>query len=127
MESPTGPDRESSIGDLFGRLADDGRAFVRAEAKLYKTIAQRRADKAKAGIVALVAAALLAEAALITLLIFVAMALAVHVGSLLAGLIVTAAAALAAFLLVRFGAERVKALGGDAEERAALAAGEKIS
>ena len=124
MDSPAG--KEASLGELFGRLADEGRAFAQAEANLYKAIALRRADKAKAGIAALVVAALLGEAALIALLIFAGLALAPHVGPLLAGLIVTAAAAIVAYLLVRFGAARVKALGGDAEEKAALAAGEKV-
>ena len=125
MASPAGNGDESSIGELFGRLADDGRAFVKAEADLYKSIALRRADKAKYGLIAIVAGALLAEAALVALLVAVAIALALHVGPLLGGLIVAAAAGLASYLLVRFGLARMNALAGDAEEKAALTAGEK--
>jgi hypothetical protein len=125
LNSPAGNGPEASIGELFGRLADDGRAFVKAEADLYKTIALRRVGKAQSGLIALVVAALLANAALIALLTAAVMALAPMVGPLLGGLIVAAASCLVAFLLVRFGAARMKALGGDAEERAALAAGEK--
>lgn len=124
---PAGKETESSIGDLFGRLADDGRAFVRAEAELYKTIARRRAGGARNGAIALVAAVLLANAALITLLVALALELTQYMRPVLAGLVVVAAASLAAFLLVRYGAGRVKALAGDEEEKAALAAGERTA
>jgi hypothetical protein len=125
LDAPAGKAPESSIGDLFGRLAEDGRAFVRAEAELYKTIARRRAERARNGAIALVAAALLANAALLVLLVSLALELALHVGPALGGLIVTAVALAAAFLLLRYGAVKLKALGGDAEEKAALEAGER--
>ena len=117
---------ETSIGDLFGRLAEDGRAFVRAEAEVYKAVAARRAGKARNGAIAIAVAFLLGLGAVVTLLVMAALALAVHVGLLLAGLIVAAVAAILAVLLVRYGAERMKALGGDAEEKAALTAAEKL-
>ena len=116
---------EPSIGDLFGRLADEGKAYVRAEAGVYKAIASRRVGNAKSGVIALVAAALLMNAALGMLLICLALGLAPIVGPVFAGLIVFAAIAVISFFLVRFGTARMKALGGDAEERAALAAGER--
>lgn len=126
MDSPAEHKDESSLGDLFGRLGDDGRAFVKAEAGLYKAIALRRAGKAKNGAIALVAAALLANAALIVLLIGIALELSPHVGPFFGALIVVVAAGLIAFLLVRYGAVRMKALSGDEEERKALAAGESL-
>ena len=118
------PPEEPSIGDLFGRLADEGKAYVRAEAGVYKAIAARRVGNAKSGVIALVAAALLMNAALGMLIICLALGLAPVVGPVLAGLIVFAVIAILSFVLVRFGAARMKALGGDAEEKAALAAGE---
>ena len=116
---------EASIGDLFGRLAEDGRAYLRAEAGVYKAIAARRAGKARNGAIAMAVAFLLGLGAVVTLLVMIAIALALHVGPLLAGLIVTAAASVLAFILVRYGAARLKALGGDSEERAALASAER--
>jgi heme A synthase len=116
---------DPSIGDLFGRLADEGKAYVRAEAGVYKAVATRRIGNAKSGVIALVAAALLMNAALGMLLVCLALGLAPIVGPVLAGLIVFAAIAIISFFLVRFGAARMKALGGDPEERAALAAGER--
>ncbi len=118
---------ESSISDLFGRLADDGRSFVKAETDLYRMIVLRRAGKAKSGIVAIVVGALLIEAALIVALIGLALALAHLVGPLLGGLIVAAVAGFGGFLLIRYGVGGMKALAGDTEEKAALTAGEKIA
>jgi hypothetical protein len=124
---PAGNREEDSLGELFGRLADDGRAFVKAEAGLYKAIALRRAGKARAGAIALVVAALLANAALIVVLIGIALELSIHVGPFFGASITALATGLVAFLLARFGAARMKALSGDEEERKALAAGEKLS
>ncbi|HEX8621960.1 MAG TPA: phage holin family protein [Allosphingosinicella sp.] len=126
MDAPAGTD-EGSLGELFGRLSDDARAYAAAEAKLYQAIASRRLSRARNGAIALVAAALLANAALIVLLIGLALQLADLVGPALGGLIVTALVLGLAFLLVRYGAAKLGALSGDAEERAALAAGERLA
>jgi hypothetical protein len=124
LDAPAGT--ESSLGELFGRLSDDARAYAAAEAKLYQAIARRRLSRARNGAIALVAAALLANAALIVLLVGLAFQLAELVGPALAGLIVTLAVLGLAFLLVRYGAAKLAALSGDPEERAALAAGERL-
>ena len=126
MDAPVGTE-ESSLGELFGRLSDEARAYAAAEAKLYQAIARRRLSRARNGAIALVAAALLANAALIVLLIGLALQLAELVGPALAGLIVTAVVLGIAFLLVRYGAAKLGALGGDPEERSALQAGERLS
>jgi len=125
MDMPASKPPEPSIGDLFGRLADEGKAYVRAEANVYKAVATRRIGNARSGVIALVAAALLMNAALGALVLCLALGLAPIMGPVLAGLLVFAAIAVISFFLVRFGAARMKALGGDAEERAALAATEK--
>ena len=119
--------QERSIGELFGQLSDDARAYAAAEAKLYQAIARRRVGRARNGAIALVVAALLANAALSVLLIGLALELARHVGPALGGLIVTAIVLGIAFLLVRYGAAKLGALGGDAEEQAALQVGEKAA
>ena len=125
MTRPAG-NNEETLGELFGRLADDGRAFVKAEAGLYKAIAARRAGKAKNGAIALVAAALLGNAALIVLLIGIALELAEHVGPFFGASITFVVVSLIAFFLVRYGASRMKALSGDEAERKALAARERM-
>ena len=125
MDSPAGS-QERSIGELFGQLSDDARSYAAAEAKLYQAIARRRIGRARTGAIALVAAVLLANAALGVLLIGLSLELALHVGPALGGLIVTVVVLGLAFLLVRYGAAKLGALGGDPEERAGLKAGETL-
>jgi hypothetical protein len=116
---------ETSIGDLFHQLVEEGREVARAEINLYRQIALYRAQKAKAGAIALGAGAVLLLAALIVLLVMFAIGLAVHIGAFWAGLIVAGLAGLAGVMLLRFGAMRVAVLAGDQEEMAALRDGEK--
>jgi hypothetical protein len=120
-ESPA----ESSIGDLFHQLVDDGRNLVSSEVNLYKQVALYRVGKAKSGIVALVAGGLLAYAALIAFLVGLVMGLADLIGPVAGGLAVLIVAAIVAFLLVRFGVGKLAALGGDPEEKEALKTGEQ--
>ena len=121
MNNPT----DASIGELFGQLLDDGRTLVRSEVGLYKQVAVYRANKAKLGLVALVAGGLLAYAGLIAFLVGLVIGLTDLVGGVAAGLIVLAVTGIIAFLLFRWGAAKMSSLSGDAEERAALAAGER--
>lgn len=118
---------ESSIGDLFGQLVDDGKNLVRAEVDLYKQVALYRAGKAKSGVAALVAGGLLAYAGLIALLVGLVLGLAPLVGPVLGGLIVFAVAGIVGFLLFRYGTSKMASLSGDPEEKAALAAGERVA
>ena len=118
---------EASIGDLFSRLTEDGKAFARAEVGLYRAIARRRVGKAAGGAVAMVAAFLLLNAALITLLLCIAAAIATRLGPLAAGAITFVVIGIIAFVLVKWGAGKLAALSGDEEERAALAAGERLA
>ena len=125
MDAPAGKE-ESSIGELFGRLSDDARAYAAAEAKVYSAVASRRLGRARNGAIALVAAALLANAALGVLLIGLMIELAQHIGPAFAGIAVTLVVLGIAYFLVRYGSAKLGALGGDPEERAALKAGERL-
>ena len=126
MDAPRGVP-EASIGDLFSRLKEDGTAYVRAEVGLFSAIARHRVGKARNGAIALVAAIFLLNAALITLVVCIALALATLIGPLLAGIATFLAVGVIAFLLVRWGAGKLTALSGDQEEKAALAAGAKLA
>lgn len=117
------PPDDGSIGDLFHQLVRDGRSFVDAEVNLYKQIARYRVGKAKLGLVAVVAGAVLALGGFIAALVGFVMGLAPLVGPVAGGLIVLAVTGLIAFLLFRFGAARLATLSGDQEEKAALAEG----
>ena len=125
MQTPQPEDpADASIGDLFQQLVDDGRSFLKAETNLYTEIARYRVGKAKFGIVGLVGAIFIINAGLIAAFVGLVMGLASLVGPVLAGMIVLLAAVIAGGLLARWGAGKLAALGGDAEEKAALKAGE---
>jgi hypothetical protein len=115
---------EASIGDLVHQLVEDGRTVARAELNLYREIALYRLNKAKAGAVAIGVGALLALAALVTLLVMLAQGLAVLIGPVGAGLVVAGVAVVISLLLIRFGARRLAVLAGDKDERHALERGE---
>lgn len=117
---------DDSIGDLIHQLVEDGRSVAAAEANLYKQIALYRIGKARTGAIALAAGGFLAFAGLIAALVGLVMGLADLIGPVAGGLVVLAATGAIGFLLVRFGAGKMRALSGDAEEKAALAAGERI-
>ncbi|HEV2079016.1 MAG TPA: phage holin family protein [Allosphingosinicella sp.] len=127
MEVRVDHPNDNSIKDLFSQLVDDGRNLVKAEVGLYKQVALYRAGKAKIGLAALVAGGLLAYAALIAALVGFVMGLADLIGPVAGGLVVLAVCGIIAFLLFRFGASKMAALSGDEEERAALAAGERVT
>jgi hypothetical protein len=124
LDAPTGNTAETSIGELFGRLGDEGRAFVQAELGLVKAIARHRIGAARNGAIALVAGILLINAALIALIVSIVLALATRVGPLLGGLITFVGVAIVAGLMIWWGAGRMSVLGGDAQDRAALAGSE---
>ncbi len=123
VNNPDPTDRP--IGELFGQLVEDGRDLVRTEVGLYKKIALYRVGKAKTGAIALVAGGFLAYAGLIAFLVGIVMGLADLVGPVLGGLIVLVVTSILAFILFRFGAAKLAALGGDPDEMAAIAAGER--
>jgi fatty acid desaturase len=124
LDAPVGTPHEDSIADLVGRLIEDGRDVARAEANLYKQIALRRAARAKAGAVALLAAALLFWFAAIALIFGLVLGLAVYVGPVAAGAILAVLLGIGGYVLLRYGLKGLQALSGDEEERAALKKGE---
>ena len=126
MQIPRADDpADASIGDLFHQLIDDGKSYAQAEANVYKTIARYRLGKAKNGIIALAATLFLLNAALVAFFVGLVMGLADLIGPVGSGFVVLAVTGAIGFLLVRFGVGKLSALGGDAEEKAALKAGEQ--
>lgn len=120
-EDPAG----ASIGDLFGQLVEDGRHYVRSEAHFYKQVAAYRVNRAKAGLVAAAVGGVLLLAGLIAAMVGLVLGLAPMIGPVGGGLVVLAANWLIGFALVRFGAVKLRALSGDAEERAVIEAAER--
>ena len=89
MEDPAA--REESVGELFGRLADDGKSFARAELGYYRALATAKLSEAAVGLGLGAAGLLLALAALFALPIGLILALATLVGPGWATLIVVIA------------------------------------
>ncbi|HYI63618.1 MAG TPA: phage holin family protein [Allosphingosinicella sp.] len=124
MDGPAGDARDESIGDLFGRLIDDGKSYAKAEVDLYRQIALHRAGRARTGLIALIAGAVLLLSSLTALILGLVLGLAELIGPLFAGLAIAALLALAGAFLVRFGITGLKALAGEEGERQALLRGE---
>ena len=127
MDGPAGDPREESIGDLFGRLVDDGRAYARAELDVLRQIARHRAARARNGLILLAVGGVLLLTALIALVLGLVLGLATLIGPVLAGLAMAAVLAGIGYGLIRYGTSGLRALGGDEEERQAIARGEQPS
>ncbi len=78
---------EKPIGELFGDLIDQGKAYARAELGLAKAIAEAKADAAKKPAVLGAAALLFLIAGVVVLCMTLALALTTLVGPLAGGLI----------------------------------------
>jgi hypothetical protein len=126
LDAPVEDPREESIGDLFGRLIEDGRSYARAEIDLLKEIARHRAGRARTGLILLVAGGVLLLSSLTALILGLVLGLAALTGPLLAGLIIAAVLAGTGYGLVRVGLKGLRALSGDAEEKQAVARGETM-
>ncbi|HEY5711852.1 MAG TPA: phage holin family protein [Allosphingosinicella sp.] len=120
MDAPAGEPQEESIGDLLGRLVEDGRAYAEAEIDLLKAIAAHRAVRARRAFILLAAGALLVFLAALALMFGSVMALAALIGPLWAGLAIFAVLAAGGYVLIRTGAAGVKGLARDDEEKAAI-------
>jgi drug/metabolite transporter (DMT)-like permease len=106
------PRPDSSIGDLFSQLVDDGRNLLGAEANLYKQIARDRAARARPAIIAIAAGGLLAFAGLIAALVGLVMGIAILIGPIAAGLVVLVLCGGIGWLLVHYGMSRLAAISG---------------
>jgi len=116
-----GEDRqEESIGELIGRLVEDGRAYAEAEVKLVKAIAEYRAQRAGRALALLGAGAVLLLSAVTALVLGAVTGLARYMNPFLAGLLVAALLAAAGYVLIRLGTAGLKGLGRDPAEQAAI-------
>ena len=117
---------DEPIPDLVSRAMEEGRAYARAEIDLYKAIARHRAARAKSGAIFLAVAAVLGWFAITALILGLVLGLATLIGPLGAGLAVSAALGIGAYLLLQKGIKGMGALSGDEEEQAAMERGATI-
>ena len=86
-QAPVDPD--ASIGELIGRIVEDGRQLVGAEVSLMRAKARVEVEFYKSSAIFFGAAAIFAIAALVAFAVGVTMALATLIGPLLGGLVST--------------------------------------
>ena len=87
MASGGANDDEKPIGELFGRLVDDGKAYARAEFNLARATAESRAEAAKKPLALAAAALLFVQAGVVVFGVAIAMGLAPLIGPLAGGLV----------------------------------------
>ena len=80
---------EQPIGELFGRLIDQGKGFARAEVGLAKAVATAKAEAIKLPAILLGAALLFLVAGVVVFCMTIALALATLIGPLAGGLVAT--------------------------------------
>ena len=106
-----GDDDDPPIGELFGQLIDEGKAYAKAEFGLARASAEAKADAAKKPALYGAASLLFLIAGVVVLCMTLALALATLVGPLAGGLIaslITFAIAYGLFLLARKEAGKLK-------------------
>ena len=89
MASGGGERDEAPIGELVGRLIDQGKVYARAEVDLAKAIATAKVDTFKPAFALFAAALLFVIAGVVTFCITLALALATLIGPLAGGLLAT--------------------------------------
>ena len=80
---------EAPIGDLFGRLIDDGKAYAKAEVDLVRARAEGQVERAKLPFIFGAGAIAFAFASVIALVMTLVLALASLLGPLAGGLLAT--------------------------------------
>ena len=101
---------EVPIGELVGRLVDQGKGYARAEVGLAKAIASAKVDAAKLPAILFAGALLFVIAGVVVFCITIALAFATLIGPLAGGLIATVIAFAIAGLLAFVGVRKIKAM-----------------
>jgi len=89
MDSGGLEEDEKPIGELFGQLIDEGKAYAKAELGLARASAEAKAEAAKKPALLAAAAFLFLQAGVVVLCMTVGLALATLIGPLAGGLIAT--------------------------------------
>lgn len=107
-DRPEDTAHEDSFVTLFTRLVDDAEGFVRAEVQLYRAELFARLKKGRAAIIMLVIALVLAQSALVALLVGLVATLRRPLGPAGATAVVVVTALAIAGLLVRYALGRLR-------------------
>ncbi len=110
-ESPAAPastDADESIVALFSRLVDDAETFVRAEIRLYRANLFARLTEARTAIIMILTAFLLAQSAIIALLVGLVVILRPSLGAIGATATVVTVAITIAGLLAWLAIDKIR-------------------
>ena len=102
-------EEETPIGELVGRLIDQGKGYARAEVGLVKAVATAKADAVKLPAALFAAALLFVIAGVVTFCLTIALALATLIGPLAGGLVATVIAFAIAGVLALVGKKKLGA------------------
>ena len=105
-----GDEEEKPIGELFGQLVDEAKAYAKAEIGLVKASAEAKAESAKKPVVLGAAALLFLVAGVVVLCMTLAMSLATLIGPLAGGLIAAAVSLAIAYILYALAARELEKL-----------------
>lgn len=103
---------DEGLGDLVGRLVEDGKGYAHAEIGYYKTLVRSKLRDARASLWMGAVALGLAQAAAVALVVGLVMTLAPHVGPGWATLIVVTGIGLLAGIMARLAWIHVKRIMG---------------
>ena len=99
---------EKPIGELFGQLIDEGKAYAQAELGLARASAEAKASELKWPAILLFSSLLFAQAAVTVAAVTVALALATLIGPLAGGIVAVLLAVGTAYLLYAIGMAKLK-------------------
>lgn len=120
MDGPAGDPREDSIGDLIGRLIEDGKNYAEAELELIKAIAAYRALRARRALVSLAVGWFLLVTSTTAVVMGAVLSLGNRMDPIWAGLLVGIPLAGAGYALVSSGWGGIKGLVRDKAEQQAI-------
>jgi hypothetical protein len=99
---------DPSVGELLGRLTEEGKMAVRSEIALYRSQVMLRVARAKGGVVLAIAAIMLVHLALIAAAVQITAALAAIIGGAWAALAVLVFGLVGGYVLIRLAVARIK-------------------
>lgn len=120
MDGANPEPRDESIGDLLGRLVEDGRSYAEAELELIMAIAAYRAQRARRALVSLAIGWFLLVTSTTAVVMGAVLSLAERLDAFWAGLIVGIPLAAGGYALARYGWAGVKGLARDSAEQQAI-------
>jgi hypothetical protein len=120
LDAPADDPRDESIGDLLGRLIEDGKSYAEAELALIKAIAEYRALRARRALVSLAVGWFLLVTSTTAAVMGAVLSLGNRMDPIWSGLLVGIPLAAGGYALVSYGWSGIKGLVRDKAEQQAI-------